>query len=147
MIHRGKPKVPVRVETKRTRELSVGQLLAFADELREAGAPLTARAHFDRDSSLGEQLRCSWSEEPAAPPLFVVDGGSLADPVGFAQLRAAAGLTQEQIAAATGLGRSSIANLEAGRQDVPLSKLQAYAEAVGARLVLAPLAGGEAPGG
>lgn len=137
MIRRGQPKVSVRVETRRIKEMTVGQLLAFADELREASAPPTTRVYFDRDTHLGEQMRCSWSEGPAAPPEYIVHGGASAEPKEFARLREAAGLTQQAVADAVGLSRSSVANLETGRQDMPLSKLQAYAEAVGARLVLA----------
>ncbi len=41
-----------------------------------------------------------------------------------------AGLTQEQVAQRVGLTRSSIANLEAGRQDMSISRLALIAAAV-----------------
>lgn len=73
MIQRGEPRVSVRVETKRVKDVTVGVLLAFADELREAGAPLTAPVGFDRDTGSPwlERLRCSWSEDG---PHVVVEG-------------------------------------------------------------------------
>lgn len=54
-----------------------------------------------------------------------------------AQVRAAreaAGLSQEQLAANVGLSRTSITNLEMGRQQTPLHVLYAIADAVGTPL-------------
>lgn len=45
--------------------------------------------------------------------------------------RQARGLSQTELAAAASLGRTSIANIEAGRQRVPLHKLQEIATALG----------------
>lgn len=50
--------------------------------------------------------------------------------------REALGLTQQDVAEWLGMARSSVANFETGRQDVPLSKVTSYAHAVGLRLVL-----------
>lgn len=48
------------------------------------------------------------------------------------------GLTQQQVAERLGLSRPSVANFEQGNQDMPLSKVEAYAVAVGVRLVPIP---------
>ncbi len=48
--------------------------------------------------------------------------------------RDAAGLTQEQVALRVGMVRSSIANLEAGRQDMNISRLALVAAAVNLNL-------------
>jgi transcriptional regulator with XRE-family HTH domain len=56
----------------------------------------------------------------------------------LADARVDAGLTQEQVAARIGLSRPSVANIEAGRQDVPLSHLLLFIRATGtdpARLI------------
>ncbi len=49
----------------------------------------------------------------------------------IAAARRAAGLSQHDLAATTGLNRSSIANCEAGRQRIPSAKLAAIAERLG----------------
>lgn len=49
----------------------------------------------------------------------------------YRSARELAGLTQQQVADAVGLVRSSIANFEAGRQDVPVTRLLALCAAVG----------------
>jgi len=49
-------------------------------------------------------------------------------------LRFAAGLRQQDLADIAGVTRSSIANLEAGRQSIPLGKLNLIAQALGATL-------------
>jgi len=48
--------------------------------------------------------------------------------------RAAEGLSQEQVAQRVGMARSSIANLEAGRQDMSISRLALVAAAVNLNL-------------
>lgn len=48
--------------------------------------------------------------------------------------RQSAGLTQEQLADGLGLTRASVANLEAGRQRVPVHTLLAAADVVGVEL-------------
>lgn len=45
--------------------------------------------------------------------------------------REAAGITQKVIADKVGLNRSSIANIEAGRQDIPVTRLMLIADALG----------------
>lgn len=50
------------------------------------------------------------------------------------QAREAAGLTQEQVARELGTHKSAISRIENHADDVRVSTLQAYAEAVGARL-------------
>jgi transcriptional regulator with XRE-family HTH domain len=57
--------------------------------------------------------------------------------VGFRinRLRKARGLRQDDLAAAVGMTRSSIANTESGRQRLPLHTLLAVAQALGVRLV------------
>lgn len=60
-------------------------------------------------------------------------------------IRQANGLRQEDLAVAAGVARSSIANLEAGRQSIPLGKLNLIAQKLGATLSMlmpgAPLEG------
>lgn len=57
------------------------------------------------------------------------------------RLRKAQGMRQQDLAAATGLTRSSIANIEAGRQDLTVPSLIATAKALGVTLdMLAGLA-------
>lgn len=51
-----------------------------------------------------------------------------------ARHRLAEGKTQEQVALACGLSRSSIANLEAGRQQVPAHTLAMIAQELGLRI-------------
>ena len=48
--------------------------------------------------------------------------------------RKAQGLTQADLAKWIGVSRSSVTNFESGRQDMPLSKVAAYADAVGCDL-------------
>lgn len=50
------------------------------------------------------------------------------------QAREAAGLTQEQVARQLGTHKSAISRIENHAEDVRLSTLHAYAQAVGARL-------------
>lgn len=47
------------------------------------------------------------------------------------EARLAQGVSQDAVAAATGMTRSSVANFERGRQHPPLHKLYRYAEEVG----------------
>jgi transcriptional regulator with XRE-family HTH domain len=49
-------------------------------------------------------------------------------------LREAAGISQEQLAARSGLARSSIANIEAGRQGMDLERAALVARGLGAGL-------------
>jgi transcriptional regulator with XRE-family HTH domain len=46
--------------------------------------------------------------------------------------RERAGLTRERLAQKIGISYSSVANFEAGRQDMPLSRILAYLRATGA---------------
>ena len=48
----------------------------------------------------------------------------------FQELRKANGARQEEVAARVGLTRSSIANFEAGRQDVPLTRIIGMCSAI-----------------
>lgn len=48
--------------------------------------------------------------------------------------RAAAGLSQSEVAARMGTRQSEVSRIEAGRQNVSIGKLRKYAEAVGAKL-------------
>ncbi|MEZ4707652.1 MAG: helix-turn-helix transcriptional regulator [Caldilineaceae bacterium] len=50
------------------------------------------------------------------------------------QARESAGLTQEQVARRLGTQKSAISRMENHAEDVRLSTLQAYAQAVGAKL-------------
>lgn len=52
--------------------------------------------------------------------------------------RLAAGLTQEQVALATGIDRPSVVRIERGQQDAKLSTLLRLCDALGVRLVVAP---------
>jgi transcriptional regulator with XRE-family HTH domain len=47
------------------------------------------------------------------------------------EARAAAGLSQQQVASRVGMTRSSVANLEAGRQDMNITRLTAVLAALG----------------
>jgi transcriptional regulator with XRE-family HTH domain len=49
-------------------------------------------------------------------------------------LRARRGMTQEQLAAKSGVGRSHLARLETGRQDPTLSTLERLARALGVKV-------------
>ena len=46
------------------------------------------------------------------------------------------GLTQTDLAGWIGVSRTSVANFEAGRQDMTLSKVLAYADAVGCDILV-----------
>jgi transcriptional regulator with XRE-family HTH domain len=46
-------------------------------------------------------------------------------------LREAAGMTQQQLAELVGMMRTSVANVEAGRQNLPLDRLGRFADALG----------------
>ncbi|MFF8458504.1 helix-turn-helix transcriptional regulator [Streptomyces albidoflavus] len=50
--------------------------------------------------------------------------------------RLAAGLTQEQVALATGIDRPSVVRIERGQQDARLSTLLRLCDALGVRLVV-----------
>lgn len=66
---------------------------------------------------------------------------------GIKQAREQKGMTQEHLASLVGLTRSSIANIEAGRQDTPLSQAVLLAEVLGVSLtVQMPGHGSERPG-
>lgn len=43
------------------------------------------------------------------------------------------GLTQDELASQTGVSRPQIANIESGRHDPPLSRLRAFATALGCK--------------
>lgn len=62
-------------------------------------------------------------------------------------LRESAGLKQDELAARVGLSRASVANVEAGKQAVPLHLFAAISEALGADMAqLLPFAGSWAGG-
>jgi transcriptional regulator with XRE-family HTH domain len=50
------------------------------------------------------------------------------------RLRKARGMRQQDLAAASGLTRSSVANIESGRQDLTVASLIAFAKALGVTL-------------
>lgn len=53
--------------------------------------------------------------------------------------REARGLTQEQLAERVGLSRTQVTNIEVGRSDIPLKRLQKFAAALGCSMkVLVP---------
>jgi transcriptional regulator with XRE-family HTH domain len=62
----------------------------------------------------------------ATPTPFLIEIGRC-----VASCRTAAGLSQRDVAERSNLNRSSIANIEAGRQEMPVSKLVLIADAVG----------------
>lgn len=136
MIRRGTPQTSVVVRSKPVSEMTAGQLQAYAAELAEAGAPATAEIYVRKDAG-AVAFRCSWDEPLPEPAGLPVTG--VASPVtgaAFAELRRTAGLTQAEAGQQAGIARSSVANLEAGRQDMTVSKLRALAAAYGAQLVL-----------
>lgn len=56
----------------------------------------------------------------------------------FRRYRLDAGLTQIEVAEGIDRSRASVANFEAGRQDLPLSRLLAMAGMVGLRVTFEP---------
>jgi len=52
----------------------------------------------------------------------------------IAKHRIAKGLTQLELAMTVGVSRPQVANIESGRHDPPVSKLRAYADALGCQL-------------
>lgn len=64
----------------------------------------------------------------------------------LAQRRRDAGLSQTEVAARMRTSQSAVARLESGREDIRLSTLRRYADALGQRLHLGVLADDE-PGG
>lgn len=65
---------------------------------------------------------------PHCPPVDSSDLGAIGRR--FKALRKASGASQEEVAARVGLVRASVANFEAGRQDVPLSKVGGMCAAI-----------------
>jgi transcriptional regulator with XRE-family HTH domain len=63
--------------------------------------------------------------ETSAKPFLVSLGHAIATH------RNAVGLKQQDVARRCGLSRASISNIEAGRQDVPITRLNLIAQAVG----------------
>lgn len=72
-------------------------------------------------------------QEPSAPPLLRASGA--VPQARLKDLRKSAGKTQEELAAALGVGQDTISRLEK-RSDMLLSTLRHYVESVGGQLTL-----------
>lgn len=92
----------------------------------------------ERDDTIGQPTQCpdcfawvlpgathSCQPQPNLRPLFLALVGARVK-----QRREALGLQQADLATALGLSRASVANLEAGNQDIPVSRLYALAAAL-----------------
>jgi DNA-binding XRE family transcriptional regulator len=84
--------------------------------------------------------RCVEGEDPGGPNAVPLVGEQVR------RLRAAAGLTQHELAARTGSTQPAIAHLEAGRRTPTLTTLEKLAKALGQDLVVVFSCGG-APAG
>lgn len=70
---------------------------------------------------------------PRCGGLGYVGAGAIGGGERLRLLRELAGLSQEQLAVATGVSRPQIANLEAGRSLIPTKNLRAFAAALGCK--------------
>ena len=97
--------------------------MATVDELRAQRAALDAQI---KEAKRAERLAGK------APP-WGPEGAELYRAVGEAirSIRLAQGMTQQQLATAVGFLRTSVVNIEAGRQRVPLATLYDIADALG----------------
>ena len=97
--------------------------MATVDELRAQRAALDAQI---KEAKRAERLAGK------APP-WGPEGAALYRAVGEAirSTRLAQGMTQQQLATAVGFLRTSVVNIEAGRQRVPLATLYDIADALG----------------
>lgn len=73
------------------------------------------------------------------------DARTIATGLRIARARKTAGLRQDDLATATGLSRSSIANIESGRQELSLTNLRAIADALGTTIEALGTASDTAP--
>jgi DNA-binding XRE family transcriptional regulator len=86
-------------------------------------------------AKLDEQIKAAARAERLAGkvPPWGPEGAELYRAVGEAirSIRLAQGMTQQQLATAVGFLRTSVVNIEAGRQRVPLATLYDIADALG----------------
>ena len=86
-------------------------------------------------AKLDEQIKAATRAERLAKkvPPWGPEGAELYRAVGEAirSIRLAQGMTQQQLATAVGFLRTSVVNIEAGRQRVPLATLYDIADALG----------------
>ncbi len=81
-----------------------------------------------------EEAAKSWSEDPAYRAAYDALEGEFALASAMIEARAAAGMTQQQVAEAMGTTQGVVARLESGRVMPPSRTLQRFAEATGTRL-------------
>lgn len=85
-------------------------------------------------SDLQEYINKRAARDPDFAKGFESGYGEFKIGVILRQAREAAGLTQEQVARQLGTQKSAISRIENHAEDVRLSTLRAYAQAVGAKL-------------
>jgi transcriptional regulator with XRE-family HTH domain len=81
-----------------------------------------------------KDLHAKWSQDAAYREAYDALDDEFALAVAMAQARAAAGLTQAEVAERMHTTQSNIARLEAGRSTPSTRTLERFAQAVGARL-------------
>ncbi|MBD0273919.1 MAG: helix-turn-helix transcriptional regulator [Acetobacteraceae bacterium] len=81
-----------------------------------------------------EEAAEAWSEDPAYRAAYDALESESALASAMIEARAAAGMTQQQVAEAMGTTQAVVARLESGRVMPPSRTLQRFAEATGTRL-------------
>jgi ribosome-binding protein aMBF1 (putative translation factor) len=81
-----------------------------------------------------EEATEAWSEDPAYRAAYDALEGEFALASAMIEARAAAGMTQQQVAEAMGTTQAVVARLESGRVMPSSRTLQRFAEATGTRL-------------
>jgi ribosome-binding protein aMBF1 (putative translation factor) len=81
-----------------------------------------------------EEAAKAWSEDPAYRAAYDALEGEFALASAMIEARAAAGMTQQQVADAMGTTQAVVARLESGRVMPSSRTLQRFAEATGTRL-------------
>ena len=81
-----------------------------------------------------EEATAAWSEDPAYRAAYDALEGEFALASAMIEARAAAGMTQQQVAEAMGTTQAVVARLESGRAMPSSRTLQRFAEATGTRL-------------
>lgn len=81
-----------------------------------------------------EEATGAWSEDPAYRAAYDALEGEFALASAMIEARAAAGMTQQQVAEAMGTTQAVVARLESGRVMPSSRTLQRFAEATGTRL-------------
>lgn len=81
-----------------------------------------------------KDLHTKWSQDPAYREAYDALEDEFALAAAIAEARAAAGLTQAEVAARMHTTQSNIARMEAGRTTPSTRTLEKFAQAIGARL-------------